>query len=107
MEDSVSRNLEEVAATERDAGEHFVTALVLDIPDDGPHAEMVSCGHPPPLVVRERQVTKLPWRHPAPPLGTGALSAPVLRTDRFAFTPGDCLVLCTDGVIEARSPTGA
>lgn len=107
MEDSVSRNLEEVAATERDAGEHFVTALVLDIPDDGPHAEMKSCGHPPPLLVRERQVTKLPSRHPAPPLGTGALSAPVLRTDRFAFTPGDCLVLCTDGVIEARSPTGA
>ncbi|MFB7166794.1 PP2C family protein-serine/threonine phosphatase [Streptomyces sp. NPDC056242] len=108
MEDSVSRNLEEVAATERDAGEHFVTALVLDIPDGGgPHAEMVSCGHPPPLLVRERQVTKLPSRHPAPPLGTGALSTPVLRTDRFAFTPGDCLVLCTDGVIEARSPTGA
>ncbi|MFE6756989.1 PP2C family protein-serine/threonine phosphatase [Streptomyces sp. NPDC057684] len=106
MEDSVSRNLEEVADTDGDAGEHFVTALVLDIPDDGPHAEMASCGHPPPLLVRERQVTELLSRHPAPPLGMGALSPPVLRTDRFAFTAGDCLVLYTDGVIEARSPTG-
>ncbi|MGX1672628.1 hypothetical protein [Streptomyces sp. NPDC055400] len=40
MEDSVCRNLEEVADTERDAGEHFVTAFVLEIPDDGRLAEL-------------------------------------------------------------------
>ncbi|MFH8735559.1 MULTISPECIES: PP2C family protein-serine/threonine phosphatase [unclassified Streptomyces] len=107
MDDSVARNLEEVADTEHDAGEHFVTALVLDIPDDGPHAEMVTCGHPPPLLVREHQVTELAPRQSAPPLGMGELPGPPLRSDRFAFTAGDFLVLYTDGVIEARSPTGA
>lgn len=107
MDDSVARNLEEVADTEHDAGEHFVTGLVLDIPDDGPHAEMVTCGHPPPLLVREHKVTELAPRQSAPPLGMGELPVPPLRSDRFAFTAGDFLVLYTDGVIEARSPTGA
>ncbi|MGW6155049.1 PP2C family protein-serine/threonine phosphatase [Streptomyces sp. NPDC055144] len=107
MDDSVARNLEEVADTEHDAGEHFVTALVLDIPDDGPHAQMVTAGHPPPLLVRERQVTALVPRDSAPPLGMGDLPVPPLRADRFTFTAGDFLVLYTDGVIEARSPTGA
>ncbi|MGX1672627.1 SpoIIE family protein phosphatase [Streptomyces sp. NPDC055400] len=37
----------------------------------------------------------------------GSLSAPVLRAGRFAFAAGDCLVLYTDGVIEARSRAGA
>jgi serine phosphatase RsbU (regulator of sigma subunit) len=106
MDDSVARNLEEVADTEHDAGEHFVTALVLDIPDDGPRAEMVTCGHPPPLLVRERQVTELAPRQSAPPLGMGELPVPPPHSDRFTFTAGDFLVLYTDGVIEARSPTG-
>lgn len=107
MDDSVARNLEEVADTEHDAGEHFVTALVLDIPDDGPHAEMVTAGHPPPLLVRARQVTALAPGNSAPPLGMGELPVPPLRSDHFTFTAGDFLVLYTDGVIEARSPTGA
>ncbi|MFB7992728.1 PP2C family protein-serine/threonine phosphatase [Streptomyces sp. NPDC056002] len=107
MDDSVARNLEEVADTEHDAGEHFVTALVLDIPDDGTHAEMVTAGHPPPLMVSERRVTALVPRDSAPPLGMGELPVPPLRSDRFTFTAGDFLVLYTDGVIEARSPAGA
>ncbi|WP_326714648.1 serine/threonine-protein phosphatase [Streptomyces sp. NBC_01474] len=107
MDDSVARNLEEVADTEHDAGEHFVTALVLDIPDEGNHAEMVTCGHPPPLLVREHQVTELTSRNSVPPLGMGVLPDAPLRADRFTFTAGDYLVLYTDGVIEARSPTGA
>ncbi|WP_223281257.1 PP2C family protein-serine/threonine phosphatase [Streptomyces antnestii] len=106
MEDSVCRNLEEVADTALDAGEHFVTALVLDIPDEGHQAEMVSCGHPPPLLVRGRRVEELLSRHPVPPLGMGELPVPLPGTDRFAFAAGDMLVLYTDGVVEARSPGG-
>ncbi|MFD3559751.1 PP2C family protein-serine/threonine phosphatase [Streptomyces sp. NPDC058686] len=107
MDDSIARNLEEVADTEHDAGEHFVTALVLDIPDERPHAEMVTCGHPPPLLVRDRQVIELAPRQPAPPLGMGELPVAPLQSDLFAFMAGDFLVLYTDGVIEARSPAGA
>ncbi|MFJ1545787.1 PP2C family protein-serine/threonine phosphatase [Streptomyces sp. NPDC088246] len=108
LEDSVSRNLEDVADTEHDAGEHFITCLVLEIPDDGlAAAEMINCGHPPPLLVHDQQVTVLYARQPLPPLGVCERSIEDDRVDPFAFTGGDMLVLYTDGVIEARSPSGA
>ncbi|MFB7273995.1 PP2C family protein-serine/threonine phosphatase [Streptomyces sp. NPDC056244] len=106
LEDSVSRNMEQVADTAHDAGEHFTTALVIDIPDHGPEAEMINCGHPPPLLVRGHEVTVLHADSPAPPLGVNEPSALSHRTDPFTFETGDALLLYTDGVIEARSPGG-
>ncbi|MFF3786957.1 PP2C family protein-serine/threonine phosphatase [Streptomyces sp. NPDC001933] len=108
LEDSVSRNLEDVADTEHDLGEHFITCLVLEIPDDAPPAaEMINCGHPPPLLVHDQQVTVLHARQPLPPLGVCERPIDDDRIDPFTFTCGDMLVLYTDGVIEARSPSGA
>ncbi|WP_369394744.1 PP2C family protein-serine/threonine phosphatase [Streptomyces sp. CG1] len=106
-EDSVCRNLEEVTDTTHDAGQHFITAVVIDIHDQGPQAEMLNCGHPPPLLIHGEQVTVLNSRRPAPPLGLCALCVRNDRTDPFSFETGDMLLLYTDGVIEARSPTGA
>lgn len=107
VEDSVCRNLEEVADTAHDVDEHFITAIMVDIPDQGPQAEMLNCGHPPPLLVRGDQVTVLYSRRPAPPLGLCALCIRKDSTDPFTLEPGDMLLLYTDGVIEARSPAGA
>ncbi|MDX3852684.1 PP2C family protein-serine/threonine phosphatase [Streptomyces sp. AK02-01A] len=107
LEDSVSRSVDEVANTEHDPGEHFVTALVLDIPDHDSRAEMISCGHPPPLLVRGREVRVLHSLSTAPPLGVCVPPVSSFRTDVFTFEAGDALLLYTDGVIEARSPTGA
>ncbi|MFE2301711.1 PP2C family protein-serine/threonine phosphatase [Streptomyces sp. NPDC059445] len=107
LEVSVCRDLDEVADTEHDPGEHFVTALVLDIPDDGRQVEMINCGHPPPLLLRDHQVSVLHARHPVPPLGMCELPASSHHTDPFTFEAGDFLLLYTDGVIEARSPEGA
>lgn len=107
LDDSVSRNVEDVADTKRDPGEHFITCLVLEIPDESPGAEMVNCGHPPPLLVTDQQVTVLHARRPLPPLGMGELPIEARRTDPFTFHADDMLVLYTDGVIEARSPTKA
>ncbi|MEU8718440.1 PP2C family protein-serine/threonine phosphatase [Streptomyces sp. NPDC048663] len=107
VEDSFCRNLEEVADTAHDLGEHFITAVFLDIPDVGSQAEMTNCGHPPPLLIRDRQqVTPLHPRRHAPPLGLSTLAARKGHTDRFSFETGDMLLLYTDGVIEATSPTG-
>ncbi|MEU8691473.1 PP2C family protein-serine/threonine phosphatase [Streptomyces sp. NPDC048665] len=107
VEDSVCRNLEEVADTAHDVDEHFITAIMVDIPDQGPQAELLNCGHPPPLLVRGDQVTVLYSRRPAPPLGLCALCIRKDSTDPFTLEPGDMLLLYTDGVIEARSPAGA
>ncbi|MFG3207990.1 PP2C family protein-serine/threonine phosphatase [Streptomyces sp. NPDC048192] len=107
VEESVCRNLDEVADTAHDVGEHFITAVVIDIQDQGPQAEMLNCGHPPPLLIRGGRVTVLNSRRPAPPLGLCALCVRNDRTDRFTLEPGDMLLLYTDGVIEARSPAGA
>ncbi|MFB6716715.1 MULTISPECIES: PP2C family protein-serine/threonine phosphatase [unclassified Streptomyces] len=108
LEDSVSRNLEDVTDTEHDAGEHFITCLVLEIPDDAPSAaEMINCGHPPPLLVHDQQVTVLHARQPLPPLGVSERTIEDDRIDPFTFEGGDMLVLYTDGVIEARSPSRA
>ncbi|QHA07646.1 SpoIIE family protein phosphatase [Streptomyces broussonetiae] len=68
---------------------------------------MLNCGHPPPLLIRGDQVTVLNSRRPSLPLGLCALCTRNDRSDPFTLEPGDMLLLYTDGVIEARSPTGA
>ncbi|MFE3663375.1 PP2C family protein-serine/threonine phosphatase [Streptomyces sp. NPDC059164] len=87
-------------------GETFVTATVLDIPDrDGP-VRMVSCGHPPPVVLRDGRPTTMQAARPAPPLGLGELVHPRYHVDSFPFEPGSLLLLYTDGVTEARDVAG-
>jgi len=106
LEESVGRDLEDVADVESDIGEHFITALMLEIPDHDGTAEFINCGHPPPLLIHSRHVTTLDFEHSSPPLGMGGLPAADQHTDSIAFGPGDILLLYTDGVIEARSPSG-
>ncbi|WUH92333.1 serine/threonine-protein phosphatase [Streptomyces sp. NBC_00433] len=106
LEESVSRNIEEVADVEADLGEHFITALMLEIPDQGETADLLNCGHPPPLLIHRSRVTTLDFEHSSPPLGMGGLAGMGQRIDSIAFEAGDMLLLYTDGVIEARSPSG-
>ncbi|MFJ3224515.1 PP2C family protein-serine/threonine phosphatase [Streptomyces sp. NPDC086783] len=87
-------------------GETFITATVLDIPDQGGHVQMVSCGHPPPIVLRQGRPMTMNASHPAPPLGLGELTNPGYHVDSFPFVPGDLLLLYTDGVTEARDSVG-
>ncbi|MFF1631861.1 PP2C family protein-serine/threonine phosphatase, partial [Streptomyces sp. NPDC058272] len=81
LEVSVCRDLEDVADTEHDPGEHFITALVLDLSDHDPHGEMINCGHPPPLLLHDHEVTVLHARHPMPPLGMCEVPAAGHRPD--------------------------
>ncbi|MFC9324525.1 PP2C family protein-serine/threonine phosphatase [Kitasatospora sp. NPDC057015] len=85
-----------------DPGESFITAVLLDLPDDGGDVLMVDCGHPPPLLLHRGAVTALASSEPAPPLGLGDLAPDGYRVGSFPFAPGDSLVVYTDGVIEAR-----
>ncbi|MFJ8884889.1 PP2C family protein-serine/threonine phosphatase [Streptomyces sp. NPDC102402] len=86
--------------------EAFVTAAVLDLPDVAPELRLVSCGHPPPLLLRADRVHALDATEPGPPLGVGPLSEVPPTEDVFAFRAGDMLLLYTDGVTEARDRAG-
>ncbi|MEU2679318.1 PP2C family protein-serine/threonine phosphatase [Streptomyces sp. NPDC007107] len=102
--------LEDATDAEDTAGpyiaEAFVTAAVLDIPDEERELRLVSCGHPPPLLLRAGRVHALDATQPAPPLGVGALTDDGPAEDLFTFRTGDMLLLYTDGVTEARDGSG-
>ncbi|MBI0297911.1 serine/threonine-protein phosphatase [Streptomyces sp. PRKS01-29] len=121
LERSVCRHLAEHIATahggaeqpgaDEELREHFITALLVDIPDRDGVTFMANCGHPPPLLLRDGcQVTTLHPAHPSPPLGMCELprsSGDPGTPETTAFEDGDTLLLYTDGVIEARSPDGS
>lgn len=81
--------------------EDFVTGVLVDIRDDGSF-DVVSCGHPAPVLLPESgEVVPLQLDH-SPPLGLGVDPRPAHGT----LSPGDRMLLFTDGLIEARSPDG-
>ncbi|MFI0899110.1 PP2C family protein-serine/threonine phosphatase [Streptomyces sp. NPDC020983] len=108
LEERIVRDMEEVADDREDPGEHFVTALLLEVPGAGGQARMACCGHPPPLLIRaDGAVTATHCADPAPPLGSGLLAAGGAADVPIPYGDGDTLLLYTDGLIEARSRQGA
>ncbi|RKE16875.1 PP2C family protein-serine/threonine phosphatase [Streptomyces sp. TLI_171] len=87
--------------------EGFVTALLVEITPDG-RMRTLSCGHPPPLLLRDGEVRDVP----APlglPLGLADLppaADPVAATTDTQLHPGDTVLLYTDGIAEARDAAG-
>ncbi|MEV5705248.1 PP2C family protein-serine/threonine phosphatase [Actinoallomurus sp. NPDC052274] len=96
LEKSLSRML---------SGERFVTAALAQFGDA--HVRLVNCGHPPPLIIgRTGDVRVAEPEDPSPPLGmTDLIDAPP-RPYLLPFSPGDQMLLYTDGVIEARNGAG-
>lgn len=89
------------------AGERFVTAAVLDIPDDEQVLRLINCGHPPPILLRDGEPTELAVRDPALPLGvSGSVTEDDYEAETFPYRDGDLLLLYTDGVVETRDADG-
>lgn len=87
--------------------ERFATALVLGF-DDTETAELVGCGHEAPYLLRpERGAVAVPLAEPGLPLGLGELAVGPRPATRFDFPADATLVLCTDGLTEARAADGA
>jgi serine phosphatase RsbU (regulator of sigma subunit) len=84
--------------------ERFVTALLMTFPGTG-WAELVCCGHPPPLLLRGDSAV-FAELDAAPPLGLLDLAGGWCRTSAIPVRGGDRLLLYTDGVSEARDPAG-
>jgi hypothetical protein len=85
--------------------EGFTTTLIAQIPHGEPVVQLVNRGHPPPLVLHEGRIQALMPTTPLPPLGLEDLMPDLSeKPENHPFTPGDRLLLYTDGVIEARNP---
>ncbi|GAA2742879.1 PP2C family protein-serine/threonine phosphatase [Kitasatospora cinereorecta] len=80
----------------------FTTALFAGFDRPG-QVELMHLGHVPPIKVgRDGTVEVLESPEPWVPLGLGKLAAGEPGVMRVPFGVDDVLVLCTDGVIEAR-----
>jgi serine phosphatase RsbU (regulator of sigma subunit) len=87
--------------------EQFVTALLAEISSDGSKIQLLSCGHPPPLLVSDGESRFIEPEVPSLPLGLSHLAAVPRDVTTVPFGPGDQLLLYTDGVTEARDRAGA
>ncbi len=93
LERSVARDLDD---------EKFVTAILAGVGSDH-EVVLLNRGHPDPLLMRQDGTVEFP-SPPAfsLPLGLGEYGGECPRPYHVAFTPGDQLLLYTDGVTEAR-----
>ena len=82
--------------------EDFVTAVFAELDPRG-WLQLVICGHPPPLLLAAggglRALSPPAY---ATPLGL----RPEMTPATFTVNPGDRLVFCTDGMLEARDRAG-
>ncbi|MFD8546835.1 PP2C family protein-serine/threonine phosphatase [Streptomyces sp. NPDC059649] len=87
--------------------ERFATALLAEIPHKSGHINILNCGHPPPLLLNRGGLRTLEPTTPSPLLNLAEVIGDHYTIDTFDFTPGDLLLLYTDGVTEARARDGA
>jgi phosphoserine phosphatase RsbU/P len=86
------------AASEED----FVTAVFAEL-NPGGWLQLVTCGHPPPLLLAaDGGLRALSPRAYATPLGLH----PDIKPSTFTVHPGDRVLFCTDGLLEARDRAG-
>ncbi|WP_369778955.1 PP2C family protein-serine/threonine phosphatase [Streptomyces sp. R33] len=85
--------------------ELFATALLLEFPPGLDLVRIVSCGHPPALLLRAATVSEVAVE-PGPPLGLGLAGADLAVVADVRLLPGDRLLVHTDGVTEARDAAG-
>lgn len=94
--------INELMHTSLDAGV-FITACFLNLNRISGQLDYVNCGHNPPIVRRRDGRIELLDQEGGPPLGIcPELDPPAAGT---RLTPGDLLVLYTDGIPEAFSPS--
>jgi serine phosphatase RsbU (regulator of sigma subunit) len=82
--------------------EQFVTGVLAELELASGRLNWHCAGHPAPLLLRNGRIVKELEADPGLPLGLGG--TPAIAEERLE--PGDRLLLFTDGVTEARSPSG-
>ncbi len=86
--------------------EEFVTAVIAEIPADGSQMELLSCGHPEPLLLRPPAARFIKSTRGNLPLGLGQFTCRPRTTTTICLQPGDEVLFYTDGLAEARNSHG-
>lgn len=97
----------ELSLRHQAAEEEFVTVIMGQAVAGRSSVEILNCGHPPPLLLRDGTVTPVEDTDPGMALGLASLAQSERTPLNIAFAPGDQMLLYTDGVSEARDRTGA
>ncbi len=84
-------------------GSQFATAVIARLEIDTGRLHWVNAGHLPPLILRGTSLVQPPAYPPDRPLGLQDRPATMHET---RLEPGDRVLFSTDGITEARSPTG-
>ncbi|MFJ2864186.1 PP2C family protein-serine/threonine phosphatase [Kitasatospora sp. NPDC087314] len=89
--------------------DHFCTGVLCRLDANTGVLHWVNCGHPPPLLIRAKRVLDGALNSPPqPPIGlAGHLTPAARQVHETTLEPGDCVLLYTDGVVEARDADGA
>src|SRR5260221_4065467 len=86
--------------------EQFVTAILAEVCADGTEIELLSCGHPAPLLLGPARPRFIGLDEGSLPLGLGQLADVPRIPVTIAFEPGDTLLFYTYGASEARNKAG-
>lgn len=96
----------EIAARRTDGdSERFLSCLVVVVDPLVQRLSWVNAGHPAALVVSREHRDSVTELGPTGPLISSVTSG--WEVEHVAFGPGDLLLACTDGVLEARDAAGA
>ncbi|MES9616617.1 PP2C family protein-serine/threonine phosphatase [Streptomyces tuirus] len=89
--------------------DQFCTGVLAQLDLASGILRWVNCGHPTPLLIRDRRPLVDAMRREAhPPMGMPSLLTGGRReTHEIALKPGDRVLMYTDGVTEARAVDGA
>src|SRR5215468_5310796 len=87
--------------TQKHLGEKYATVIIIRVTKAG-ELEYVNCGHVPPLLVSDGNVTRPAHGN----LPVGLLKDATYESDRVQMRRGDRFILVTDGVTEAENAEG-
>jgi Stage II sporulation protein E (SpoIIE) len=86
--------------------EQFVTAILAEVSADGTKIELLSCGHPEPLLLGTSPPRFIGPEEGSLPLGLGHLADVPRIPVTVPLEPGHALLFYTDGASEARNKAG-
>jgi serine phosphatase RsbU (regulator of sigma subunit) len=86
--------------------EQFVTAILAEVAAGETKMELLSCGHPAPLLLAESPPRFVTAVEETLPLGLGHLGGPPRIPVTIPFPPGTGILFYTDGASETRNKAG-